>query len=170
MSQEPKVTRFGALPLIDSELATKAYVDGAGGGGQTFARAVTTSDVTINSDTVLHDDIELFIALDANEVYGFMVFGNYNSGSTPDFKYAFTHPAGSIGTYNFDAEQTNVSRVLTNTAGLNGGAGDRLFIAIGRIVMAGTAGDLQFQWAQNTSNAGDTVRKAGSYMVVWEEL
>jgi len=33
MSQEPKVTRFGADPTVDQELATKAYVDSSGGGG-----------------------------------------------------------------------------------------------------------------------------------------
>jgi len=33
MSQEPKVTRFGADPTVDQELATKAYVDAGGGGG-----------------------------------------------------------------------------------------------------------------------------------------
>jgi len=33
MSQEPKVTRFGADPTVDQELATKAYVDGSSGGG-----------------------------------------------------------------------------------------------------------------------------------------
>jgi len=32
MSQEPKVTRFGALPTVDAELATKAYVDASSGG------------------------------------------------------------------------------------------------------------------------------------------
>jgi len=32
MSQEPKVTRFGADPTVDQELATKAYVDSSGGG------------------------------------------------------------------------------------------------------------------------------------------
>jgi len=33
MSQEPKVTRFGANPTVPQELATKAYVDAGGGGG-----------------------------------------------------------------------------------------------------------------------------------------
>jgi len=33
MSQEPKVTRFGADPTVAQELATKAYVDAGGGGG-----------------------------------------------------------------------------------------------------------------------------------------
>jgi len=33
MSNEPKVTRFGADPTVDQELATKAYVDAGGGGG-----------------------------------------------------------------------------------------------------------------------------------------
>jgi len=32
MSQEPKVTRFGADPTVDQELATKAYVDNSSGG------------------------------------------------------------------------------------------------------------------------------------------
>jgi len=36
MSQEPKVTRFGADPTVDQELATKAYVDAGGGSGVGF--------------------------------------------------------------------------------------------------------------------------------------
>jgi len=41
MSQEPKVTRFGADPTINQELATKAYVDNASGGGLMFAVVIS---------------------------------------------------------------------------------------------------------------------------------
>jgi len=36
MSNEPKVTRFGADPTVDQELATKAYVDASGGNSGFF--------------------------------------------------------------------------------------------------------------------------------------
>jgi len=50
MSQEPKVTRFGADPTVDQELATKAYVDGSSGGGGFFI--VSSSFVASTSDSV----------------------------------------------------------------------------------------------------------------------
>jgi len=49
MSQEPKVTRFGADPTVDQELATKAYVDNSGGGGTSlFFSANFQSSTTAN--------------------------------------------------------------------------------------------------------------------------
>jgi len=52
MSQEPKVTRFGADPTVDQELATKAYVD-AGGGGATPHATTGTGHLTSGSNNLL---------------------------------------------------------------------------------------------------------------------
>jgi len=49
MSNEPKVTRFGADPTVDQELATKAYVDAGGGGGD--KRVLLGVGGTINAYT-----------------------------------------------------------------------------------------------------------------------
>jgi len=51
LSQEPKVTRFGADPTVPQELATKAYVDSGGGGSGAFLiGAAMTSNGTHSND------------------------------------------------------------------------------------------------------------------------
>jgi len=64
MSQEPKVTRFGADPTVDQELATKAYVDNSGGGGiVSDQRVILTSDFTTTSTSFV-DVTGMTITLD----------------------------------------------------------------------------------------------------------
>jgi len=64
MRHEPKVTRFGADPTVDQELATKAYVDaGGGGGGNDVGCRVTKSgaqSIPNNSPTVATWDTETY--------------------------------------------------------------------------------------------------------------
>lgn len=64
MSQEPKVTRFGADPTVDQELATKAYVDAGGGGGATLSnqRDIITADETTTSTSYVDTDLSVTLA------------------------------------------------------------------------------------------------------------
>jgi hypothetical protein len=48
--------------------------------------------------------------------------------------------------------------------GLAGTAADLVMDAWGLVIMGGTAGTLQTQWAQNTANVSDTIVKAGSFL------
>jgi len=171
----PLVTRFGADPLLDLEVANKRYVDNSSGGtGQTFARVVKKIDETIQSSNTLHDDDELFIALNINKVYHFIGSLYYDSGSTPDFKYAATFPTSATNRRVNDNWQSitkrntsDFSTVSGNIAGVGAAIGTVAYE--GFIVMSTTAGNFQIQWAQNTSAPEDTIVKAGSFLVVWEE-
>ena len=39
----------------------------------------------------------------------------------------------------------------------------------GKLSMSTTAGDVNLQWAQNTSSATPTTMEAGAFLIVWEE-
>jgi len=61
MSNEPKVTRFGALPTVDAELATKEYVDNSSGGGVSrFFFAFGQGTFTANNDFFTGVNMENF--------------------------------------------------------------------------------------------------------------
>jgi len=167
-----QVTRFGPNPLLDQEIATKSYVDAGGGGGQTFARKVKTVDETIQSDIVVHDDDELFIPLTINRVFGFLFMGVITSAGPADFKWTFTIPSGATGDWfrNPNLSTDSTAYGTTDDFSTGGGSVRELVPNYGRIIMGGTGGDIQFQWAQRTSTADDTIVRAGSSLVVWEEV
>jgi len=171
MSQEPKVTRFGALPLIDSELATKAYVDSSSGGGQTFLKVVKSVDETINNSDTLQDDDELFGALPINLTYTFLCVIYGTATGFADMKFTFTVPSGASGTFGngvlayFNGTGTDaygVSRAVSSS-------GTKQYVTCGRVIMGATAGDLNFQWAQNNIEVSDATVFAGSLLLVWQE-
>jgi len=174
MSQEPKVTRFGALPLIDSELATKAYVDAGGGGtGQTFAKVVKSVDETINNSSTYQDDDEITFTPEINKVYGFFMALFIVGTSPQNIKLRFSLPAGASGERlgtggDMGLIVRNTSTLITNLI-LGQNATIRTGTFPARLLMGATAGDVTLQWAQNSAGAFDLTLKAGSYIVVWEE-
>jgi len=171
MSNEPKVTRFGADPTLEQELATKAYVDaGGGGGGALFARVVKTADESVVTSTVLQDDDELFVALNANKTYAFVLFLIINTNTSADFKAAFTHPAGSNGEW-AETLEPNIEffpLATSQSQGMSAG-NDRSEAYMGRVIMGATPGNLQLQWAQVIANA-TTILRQGTILEVWEEI
>jgi len=81
----------------------------AGGGGGGFSTVYKTADESIQSDTTLTDDADLFFSVDASSVYvGFMyLYVDMDSGADPDMKTTFTIPAGAAGV-NLSATGTNI--------------------------------------------------------------
>jgi len=128
MSNEPKVTRFGADPTVDQELATKAYVDGSSGGGSfVFAwRNVTnlgtlhnrftamaggalgTSEV--NNRTVMSQDFtwsRITVSISSNGSDGTMeMLSRINAA---DGNQTLTVPIGTTGEFQ---DTTNTDSVL----------------------------------------------------------
>jgi len=169
----PLVTRFGADPLLDLEVANKRYVDNSSGGtGQTFARVVKSVDDVINSDTTLQDDSELKFTPNINKTYQVTLWLFYQSGSTPDIKIAMAFPSGATGfrhnsNFNLSANATT-SWTTAQQPGTNGALQWQPFT--GFVIMGATAGDINIQFAQRISDAGDTTMKQGSLLVAWEQL
>jgi len=173
MSQEPKVTRFGADPTRAQEVATKAYVDAGGGSGLTFAKVVKTVDQTINNTNTLQDDDELKFTPNINKTYWIYIFLFLTIPSASDFKSSLSLPAGATARRPSDLIRSGsqtASSVWT-TAGFIAGSGtaNRCLQRLGRMIMGATAGDCILQWAQNTAIVEDTSVLQGSFLIAWEE-
>jgi hypothetical protein len=142
-----------------------------GGGGATVAAVRKSSDQTVTSSTTVVNDSQLKFAVAANETYIFQAW-LYTSvaDATPDIKVTFTGPSGS--TVFWSSSQViylpDGSPTLTvvatggTTGGLFADGNLRAIQLYGTILNGATAGDLQFQFAQNTSSANGISVKAGS--------
>jgi len=119
--------------------------------------------------------------VDANKTYAveasLMVVG---PNTAADWKFGWSLPAGATMRWglvsgltgtddSWDAASTgNVPRdLLTESESLARGSQSGATFPIllkGTIRTAGTAGDVKLQWAQNTSDAGNSTVKADSYL------
>lgn len=149
--------------------------DGVGARGTMPKIIRKTSDETVNGSNTLQNDDALVYALAASEKVVFQCFIAYNSGATPDIKAAFTVPASATIVWNTasavaDAGGTVQMRANRTTSGtamdLQGTGGDATVLLVGTVINSTNAGDLQLQWAQNTSDASDTKVLANSWLRV----
>lgn len=139
--------------------------------------AYKTVDESIISTTTYQDDDHLFVDVEASGVYVYYVSGAYQSGTTPDFKQRFLAPSGTFGGTYFDyftAAGVKIRSVYSVPAdaavtGLQGNGGafggitsDTPFEFGGIFTCGTTGGVLQWQWAQDVSNASNTIVRAGS--------
>lgn len=128
-----------------------------------------TADETVNNSSAFQNDDVLLASVVANAVYLARLHIMYNSGTTPDFKYQFTVPAGTtLPAWSFIG--TTGAAVSFNAAssggvsGLGGTGADQPVDSWGVIITSGTAGTVQVQWAQDVANASNTIVRAGSYL------
>ncbi len=134
-------------------------------------RAVITKsgDETINNVSTLQNDDDLLDAVAANITYIVEVYLVVQSGGTPDFKFAFTVPASATivgAAYSAAGVLHTANADLTSGIAVQIATSDQGVIIRAKLVVAGTAGTLQLQWAQNTADVSDTVVKEESYMKV----
>ncbi len=134
---------------------------------------VKSADESVINSTTLHNDLELFFPVGANEKWQFEGVLLVSSETTPDFKLTFIGPTGALGS--FGVEAGNAGGTSTKFAS-GGTLGASLTVATsgvatitvirywGGIGNGGTAGFLRLQWAQNTSFANATTVRAGSYI------
>jgi len=166
----PLVTRFGADPLLDLEVANKRYVDGSG--GLTFARVVKLVDQTLNDDSTFQDDDELTIAVNANKTYFGLLLMQVATDSVADFKYNFVIPAGASGRrwsgFLSSALLTVTVAIDAGATGVQGSVGTDMIIVPFTLRVVGTAGFLTLEWAQLNQNPTNTTMQQGSSMILWE--
>lgn len=137
-----------------------------------------SADQTKTNSSTLSNDSALVLPVEANAEYDVEAKIFYEAPTANDFKFAFTWPSGASFPWGV-LMQVNTS---TGTSGSlapfvfgnptsgdffvagGGGAGNQLLLLIkGSLIMGGTAGNLQFQFAQSSAAAGTTaVCKAGS--------
>lgn len=135
------------------------------------------SDEPVTSSTVLQADNDLLLALPASSVWDVSCCLLYDGGTTgsSDFKWQWTVPAGATiaagYTHNFFSgaslvmSANNFTAGTTQASGTNG-AGNLLPVLIRMsVVISSTPGNLQLNWAQNTSSGTATKVRTGSTLL-----
>lgn len=174
------MTLTGAL-TVSSNLAVSGNLSVTGIGFRSFVRK--TSDESVTSSTTLQDDNQLTLAVSANCTYAFRVWimATDATDANGDIKFAFTFPTGAVchfsgkgphsllasgafGDGEYIARNTATSGSTVATYGLTTSViGIEL---TGLLIVSGTAGNLQLQWAQNSSDANATTVQSGSFMTL----
>jgi hypothetical protein len=130
------------------------------------------------SNTALVNDTDLFLTLAAGGVYlgdGMII---YSASTAADYQATFTVPAGAtlawspypyLGTGgSYVAIPSPLAAAATITADGQGTATSVVFPLQFSVVMGATAGNLQWQFAQNNSDASNLNTRAGSYLRAWK--
>lgn len=135
--------------------------------GSVSERRRKTADEAVAGSAALQNDDHLVIALGANETWIFeALIGHREPGAsgTPDIKMGFVVPADAairwsiINRYDPASGAAAVFDAVTASGGSQStasfGAATDSFLR-GIVRMGPTAGNLQFQWAQNTAHANE---------------
>lgn len=138
-----------------------------------------TVDESVTSSVTLQNDDTFFIAINANEVWTIEAHLFVSGNTSGDIQWAFNVPSGATGwntglriiataTSTNDNGAWSAIEDLTDTGFRASGTvtGTPVHIQVNAIVInSSNAGNIQFRWAQNTSNATATTIEAGSYMI-----
>lgn len=140
--------------------------------------AYKSANQTVTSSTTMVNDSLLVVPVAANAIYFFEAFISYQgfTQNISDLKMGWAAPSGS--TMVWTPLYLNTSGVLiggiqnligaTVIAGSNGVSNQRTVSGFGGFSVGGTAGNLQLQWAQNTSSTTPTTVLAGSIISLWQ--
>jgi hypothetical protein len=137
-----------------------------------------TANETVNNSNTVQNDDELFVSVAASMLYVATGHLIYTSGTTPDFRWTWSLPAGATHSTNTRVFSRSLSApsmmvdTRTFTSGNNGADGLGTTVATqaqiiefaGIIQTSATAGTARIQWAQNTQNLSDTILYAGSWI------
>lgn len=135
--------------------------------------ATRTTDQSVTSSTTLVNDNTLFLPLAVNAVYMVEAWLTYVSGTGADMKIDWSVPAGATFNYSMLHNEgggtgfgnSDLLYQPGSTTFLIGSTGSqRCFMVRGNITTAGTAGNLQYRFAQNTSSATSATMKALSWL------
>ncbi len=151
------------------------FQDGAGTEHIIMDKPITKdSDETINNSATFQNDDDLSFSVAANEVWMIELHIEYTGGSaTSDIKWQFTGPAGATASLQTNYWDTGLAISMGGNIGLASAilAGtasgfDLSGHIYGIVTVGGTAGTIQFQWAQNVAEGVDTTVYAGTYMKI----
>lgn len=139
-------------------------------------RAVTTTgDMTLTSQPALQNDTTLVLPVDASASYDVDFYAVFDGPTANGVNWAFTGPSGAVLSLWIGPQATTVAGNTFNEIGLSAtftpiltnGAGTNLTnVARGTLVTGANAGNLQFQWCQNSSSGTATRRRARSRLIL----
>lgn len=135
------------------------------------------ADEARQSVTSTSADSELVLALAANTHYEFEALILYDSSTTADFKATMAAPAGATCQFTSQQPASSVASLPgaaqahkvyaagdVSTPGAPGAATKTAMFIKGIVRVSSTAGNLSFNWAQNSTEAADTKVLADSYI------
>ena len=141
------------------------------------------SDSTpLTSQATPQNDDTLLWAVGANEIWFFQLYLNINAANTTmDFKAGWSVPTGTTMQWGWQAATAGTGWAIAGTGGTPGAAitesGNALLgtgAAItnqaalqGYVTVGSTSGTVNFQWSQNTSDAGNLILKANSHLLLY---
>jgi hypothetical protein len=137
----------------------------------------TADQAATQSTTTMQNDTALVFAVNANTTYVFDAWIPVNdSNATADLKYTFTTPASStlniMSMYYSSATANVICNIIasaTACANTTINQANHFIQVRGQVTIAGTAGNVQFQFAQNTSTAASfPVIKKGATLT-WKQ-
>jgi hypothetical protein len=128
------------------------------------------SDETVSNTASLQNDDTLLFAVGANEEWLVDLHIIFNSAVTPDFKCAWSLPSGTVADGHMEAASVGGSeahqRVIDSAANtVTGHSADEYFHLWSIIRVSSTAGNVVFQWAQNTATVANTTVVTGSNLI-----
>lgn len=154
-------------PLLDSDIANKAYVDTVGGAGF-FANIVKPIDTTRQSTTTLVMDPHLVVTLPIG-VYHIVGYLHLNGSVANDFKYtALIGTATATGVFSqaeFSGFNPSATQALDTAQGF-ACTGNEQFIVTSITITVTVAGTFGIGWSQLSSGATDCILRAGSSLEV----
>jgi hypothetical protein len=130
---------------------------------------------SVTSSTTIVNDIDLVLPVAANATYRIECFISFVAATGGDLKFTWAVPAGASMFYQAEHNEGGttglVNSVITysdlNTIQAAGGNSVVQAVGIkGNLLTVSTAGNLQLQWAQNTSSATATTVRARSHLMM----
>ncbi|MFE7029439.1 hypothetical protein ACFU9Y_03950 [Streptomyces sp. NPDC057621] len=153
------------LPLaggtVSGNLAVSGNLSVSGVGQDQFARK--TADQSKTSTTTLGNDTHLVVPVVANATYALFLLCIFSGSTTGDIKFDWAVPSGTVLRW---ADQTGASGLNTDVDVYSapGGTTQVAFQIWATVVTSSTAGNVQFRWAQNASDATATIVRANSML------
>lgn len=122
-----------------------------------------TADESVTSSTTLQNDNHLLLPVVANATYDLFLLCVFSGDTAGDIKFAWSVPSGTVLRW---VDQTGSSGLATDTDFYSapGGTTQVGFQIWATVVTSATAGNIQFQWAQNTSSATATIVRTNSHL------
>jgi len=175
MTALPAKTDFTGPTVTEGQFKTALegmhdYLTAAIGSDALFA--IKAADESLSSSTVLQDDDDLQLTLEANSTYQGKMFLNVTSASTNgNFVHNLIEADGDWSAVMIISEiglaSASVSAVDSATTppviGVSAGVARKIRWDI-EINTGGSGGVFKLQWAQSFSEATATIVKAGSYL------
>jgi hypothetical protein len=142
--------------------------------------AVKSADEIRNNTTTLVADGDLSIHLDSNKTYEVHLYLLYHGNTVSNFKFGWGFPAGvsmygaALGIYvgfgttwgGYSAFSDSISPGVAQSLQGQDPFSDSAFTFQGTIVTAGTAGNLNVKWSQDTSGGFSTKLLKGSSLIL----